>query len=432
MLQPFRYNYPETSTTLRTTEAYAQGNRRPSSEDANAREARAERARRRTVRFEDEPPETARAVAPVHKPRVQIEEVPDEDAPQPASRSAPSEQPKVDVSNDPASLAPEHPFATARDATYAPPALRNFGAQSPKPPTQKKPEPAYRSLAPIYDSKHAQNVYRRALDAPVSLTHEELLALSPEIRQATREACSTRRVNSEPAMNQDVALPFADDPDMPAPQEYRPRTELFLNDMPANYKATVTAHSGTPGVVISDPVEQYLRDHPHDRNQPPRVPRVAIEASSIRAIDGTFKDGETISCLLDSGSVVCSMSDGAAHALGLAYDPTIQLQMESSNGAVTLTFGLARNVAVRIGEITAYLQFHVIPSPAYDILLGRPFDILLQSVVESFGDGTQTITLKDPNSGAMTTVPTVPRLPPQLVRNPSTNPHGAGFRDSRI
>ncbi|CDO72058.1 hypothetical protein BN946_scf184962.g1, partial [Trametes cinnabarina] len=62
----------------------------------------------------------------------------------PTPRPAP-EQPE-------SAVYPEHPFAKARDATYAPPKARNFGA----PPAKAKEsdrDPAYRTQAPVHDPK---------------------------------------------------------------------------------------------------------------------------------------------------------------------------------------------------------------------------------------------------------------------------------------
>ncbi len=142
-----------------------------------------------------------------------------------------------------------------------------------------------------------------------------------------------------------------------------------------------------------------------------------------------------ISCILDSGSAIISMSEGVCHALGLAYDPRVRLEMQSVNGDVDSSLGLARNVPVRFGSIVVYLQFHVIRSPAYDVLLGRPFDVLTSSTVRTNPDGSQTITLQDPNSDLTTTIPTICRSDPEFTRaaNGSNHHHHEGFRaDSRI
>ena len=61
------------------------------------------------------------------------------------------------------------------------------------------------------------------------------------------------------------------------------------------------------------------------------------------------------------------------------------------------------------GDLTLYLQVHIIKSPAYDILLGRTFDVLTSSIVTNYPNEDQTLTLTDPNTGAAVTVPTISR-----------------------
>jgi hypothetical protein len=39
------------------------------------------------------------------------------------------------------------------------------------------------------------------------------------------------------------------------------------------------------------------------------------------------------------------MADSVCHELGLIYDPTIQLNMQSANGEIDRSLGLARNIA---------------------------------------------------------------------------------------
>jgi len=63
-----------------------------------------------------------------------------------------------------------------------------------------------------------------------------------------------------------------------------------------------------------------------------------------------------------------------------------------------------------IAGITVYLQIHVIREPAYDILLGRPFDVVTESVVRNYANSDQTITIRDPNeAGRIATIPTIAR-----------------------
>ena len=121
------------------------------------------------------------------------------------------------------------------------------------------------------------------------------------------------------------------------------------------------------------------------------------------------------------------MAEEACHSLGLIYDPEVKLSMQSANGEIDETLGLARNVPIQISKITLYLQFHIVRNPAYDILLGRPFDVLVESIVRNFENESQTVTIHDPNTGKMATVPTF-----TCGTHPRTCRPSPDFCDSRI
>ena len=103
------------------------------------------------------------------------------------------------------------------------------------------------------------------------------------------------------------------------------------------------------------------------------------------------------------------MSEEVCNALALHYDPTIRLHMMSANGGVNQSLKLAQNVPFVVGDITVYLQVHILRNLAHDILLGRPFDDLTQSIIRNFADENQTITIIDPNTGRKATIPMIPR-----------------------
>ena len=134
-----------------------------------------------------------------------------------------------------------------------------------------------------------------------------------------------------------------------------------------------------------------------------------------------------VESVLDPGSQVIAMSEAACHALALIYNPCICLCMQSANCEVDETLGLARNVPILIGDIMLYVQFHIIRNPAYDVLLGRPFDILVKSIVWNYSNEDQTITIHDPNSRRIATVPTFPRGTHLRTAHPAPD-----FCDSRI
>ncbi|KAG6882856.1 hypothetical protein C0992_010472 [Termitomyces sp. T32_za158] len=96
--------------------------------------------------------------------------------------------------------------------------------------------------------------------------------------------------------------------------------------------------------------------------------------------------------------------------LGLTWDPDIRLRMESANQQVNESVGLARNVPFTFAEgFTIYLQVHIFEQPAYTVLLGRPFDTLTESTIQNLQDGSAIITIRDPNTGRRTALPTIER-----------------------
>lgn len=90
----------------------------------------------------------------------------------------------------------------------------------------------------------------------------------------------------------------------------------------------------------------------------------------------------------------------------ITWDPDTTINMQSANGQISRTCGLAKNVPFSFGEVTVYLQVHVVDSAPYDILLGRPFDVLTESRVVNSSEGAQMIVITDPNSKARVTLPT--------------------------
>ena len=125
---------------------------------------------------------------------------------------------------------------------------------------------------------------------------------------------------------------------------------------------------------------------------------MAAESNALCTILPLVDCKEQVEAILDPGCQVVAMSEEVCNMLVLPYDPDVHLNMVSANGRVDQSLGVARNVAFLVGDITVYLQVHILWSPTYDILLGCPFNILTQSVVRNFRNEHQTITIKDPNT----------------------------------
>lgn len=289
---------------------------------------------------------------------------------------------------------PEHPFANVPDATYLPPTQRNVGAPPAKPKDDTK-KLAYKTVAPVEDPKIVESVMEKTLrGSSISLTHEELFAISPEIRNKLKELLTPKRV----ADRKDAAVLL----------------QTFVNPVLPRVEDLIRDGEKLPrGVLrIPDPFEAYLARLPPGSD--PQLLTVAKESHSLRSIESLVDNKELVECVIDPGSQIVSMSEAVCHTLGLAYDPTIRLNMQSANGEIDQSLGMAHNVPFQVGELTLYLQVHVIRQAAYDVLLGRPFDVLTESVVRNFRNEDQTLTLHCPNSGIVTTVPTFARGKPRF------------------
>jgi hypothetical protein len=298
-----------------------------------------------------------------------------------------------------------------------PPQSRNVAAL-PK-PANKKPEPAYRTYPPIHDADIATSIFNRSLDVPVTITQRELLSISPEVRSQYREATTTKRNPNNERQAQANLLE-----EVESPQTVYNR----LNSAPVSVSIVGSQHRSPPegSTILNDPVDIYYRSlGPGQRPDPERI-IVAKESLALRSVFAIVDNAQKVECILDPGCQIIAMSEEVCHELSLVYDPTIKINMQSANGTVDQSLGLARNVPFLIGGLTFYMQVHVIRGPAYDILLGRPFDVLTQSIIQNFANEDQTITLMDPNSGRTATVPTTPRQPPRFCRH-----NQEGFRESR-
>ena len=171
-------------------------------------------------------------------------------------------------------------------------------------------------------------------------------------------------------------------------------------------KDTGELKAGT--IVHQDVVEQFLKDLGQSNKE--KVILVARESEGLRVVFPKINHSdETVEAVLDSGSQIISMDHMVAMGLGLSWDPDIVIHMQSANGSLKPTKGMARNVPFVFGDLTVYLQVHVVESAPYQVLLGRPFDVNTQSVIKNFEDGGQELTLTDLNNGHKCTIGTYVR-----------------------
>lgn len=287
---------------------------------------------------------------------------------------------------------------------------------------EKRPAIAYKHLAPIENVKNEENALNSLLKAPVTISAEVLMSISPGVRQELFKALAKKKVPVQSAPNRKVTIIEEVDDDAPPVKIKKSEKHLeriSLDDL--NIRATFMCTTEDDGIlpkgsiILTDPVEQYLQGL--DSTETPKEIYVSKESHALKTIYPVINKYGQVESLLDGGSQIVSMDSEVAKKLAVPWDPDITIQMQSANRTVERTLGLARNVPFNFGGITIYLQVHVIKDPAYKVLLGRPFDVLTGSVIVNSTDGGQTVTITDPNSGRRAMLPTFDRgKPPTILK----------------
>jgi len=180
-------------------------------------------------------------------------------------------------------------------------------------------------------------------------------------------------------------------------------------------------------IVFNDPVAQYLQEL--GPSEKPKKIFVAKESHALWTVFPLINKMGWIESLLDGGSQIVAMDVEIAKNLAVSWDPDIKIQMKSANKTVEETLGLAKNVPFIFGDITVYLQVHILTDPAYKVVLGSPFDVLTESVIHNHRDGGQTVVVTDPNTRRRGVLPTYERgRPPTILQ--AAEGEGQVFRPS--
>lgn len=284
---------------------------------------------------------------------------------------------------------------------------------------------AYKLVSKFDDKSIIQNLVNKTERSIIDgVTIGELIAMSPEYARELRKTVSKTRQPIKPVamagiIGQEAAeLPFMEDDE--EVQVQSGRSGINVEELPRvdSFFIATEKDIGTEpgGLIASDPVLQYLAAlAPGESPQPVYM---AEESASLRVVFPVVNGSERVESVVDSGSQIVSMALKIAERMGLMWDPDIQIYMQSANGLLKKSAGLAKNVPFLFGDIPVYLQVHIIDQPAYDVLLGRPFDILTASNIQNHIDGAQTVTIRDPFSNRRCVIPTHARGKFQKLTKP--------------
>lgn len=325
----------------------------------------------------------------------------------------------------------ELPFRNVPAVEFAsgPPQPKTFNPTRAVPTAPGPKEKSYELKAPIETTRPEalREIMKEVLDSYVRLPFKLLLDSNPELQKETKRMVTKVRV---PVGDLVVEQALASEVEGPADELPFIETELSAGsyvqsdaictrELPFASQLTITTQPDglvpAGGIIVNDPVVQYLNSLPS--GEAPKQVFVSYEdtmlvgrdSAALRVLYPLINGVAEEEAICDGGSQIVSMSLETAKHLGLSWNPDICIFMQSANGQVEKSVGLCKNAAFRFGDITLYLQVHVIKNPAYKVLLGRPFEVLAASTIENGSDGSQTITLTDPNSKLRCVIPTFER-----------------------
>lgn len=273
-------------------------------------------------------------------------------------------------------------------------------------------ERAYRLVSKFDDAKTVREVVGRTENTKVpDITLGELIAMSPNYAKELRKSMGRIReplkpLREEGVLSQESAFPFMEDDNVPSVLE---KDAIEIGDLPMvdSFYISTEEDAGIPpgGYVGVDPYLMYL--HELSPGEAPKQVYSGVDSAALRTVFPLVNGKQHVECVIDDGSQIVSMSLALAEELGLPWDPDVQIYMQSANGQLKKSAGIARNVCFLFGDIPVYLQVHIIDQAAYHVLLGRPFDILTESKVDNKSSGAQNITITDPNvPGKRAVIPT--------------------------
>ncbi|KAJ7588679.1 hypothetical protein C8J56DRAFT_1049589 [Mycena floridula] len=259
-------------------------------------------------------------------------------------------------------------------------------------------EPAYRNTTNIQGTVSDEEIYKKFLrETKIQLDLRDALAISPPLRKLLNDDVRNRRITV--AKGQEAGA---------VPKEV--------------YHVVYGPE---------DIVENYMMAYP-DEPLPEEL-IVAKESASLRCITPLVgPNAESIECILDQGCQVVAISEAVWNYLGIPLDASCIIPMRLANGEIDHTLGIVRNLKFDFGGIHFFLQAHVVRQAAYDILLGRPFDCLSESILFNYSSEDTHIQLHDPQTKKKLLFPTSPRGKPRYVmdsiaRNSVKRQNHSGF-----
>ncbi len=301
------------------------------------------------------------------------------------------------------------------------PALRQkkpVATESEPIPAIDKKGPAYKHRAPIEDDANWSGFIKTLRDLPVTISQGQLMGLiNAQSRKRVIEELTAKRIPVDEDKPVKRGATMVEEIEEMLDDDGNAYEQLAFTELPEPTYTILGEDEGelkAGSIIASDPVTQYLNGLAPE--EAARKIMVARESYLLKTLYPLVNAQAEVESIIDGGSQIISMSADVAIQVGATWDPDVTIQMQSANKQLEKTQGLVRNMPFRFGdEITVYFQVHVMQNVAYDVLLGRPFEVLTASVFENALDGSQMVTLTEPNSGKRCKMPTYDRGKPRKV-----------------
>ncbi|KAF9001228.1 hypothetical protein BDZ89DRAFT_968644 [Hymenopellis radicata] len=127
---------------------------------------------------------------------------------------------------------------------------------------------------------------------------------------------------------------------------------------------------------------------------------VGAQTQALKAITPTINHKFEVEAILDEGAQIVAMSGPVWRNTNLPMDTDVTIAVQSANQGVDESLGMCRNVPFSIGDLTMFLQVH--------------------TITRNYLNGSQTLTVHDPNSNHVVTVPTHTRGNPRFAPSVDT------------
>ena len=103
------------------------------------------------------------------------------------------------------------------------------------------------------------------------------------------------------------------------------------------------AHQQMPldgSIIIDNPIEQYYQSLHPDEEPDPECLKVGTTSFRVCSIFALIDNNQKKGCILNPGCQMVAILENSCHDLGLVYNPTIVLYMQSTNGNINWSLGM--------------------------------------------------------------------------------------------